>query len=135
MKREFKDINEIIIHCSDSDFGDVDLIDQWHKERGWDGVGYHYVITNGIIAHGNEYDPKMDGEIQKGRELAVMGAHCRGHNYNSIGICLIGRHHFTGRQLLESLPNLLRIFTGIVNSQKRHVRTSIRFCFGCWCGL
>jgi N-acetylmuramoyl-L-alanine amidase len=107
MKREFKDINEIIIHCSDSDFGDVDLIDQWHKERGWDGVGYHYVITNGIIAHGNEYDPKMDGEIQKGRELAVMGAHCRGHNYNSIGICLIGRHHFTGRQLLESLPNLL----------------------------
>jgi len=107
MKRELKDINEIIIHCSDSDFGDVELIDQWHKERGWDGVGYHYVITNGIIRHGNKYDPKMDGEIQNGRSLVTVGAHCRGHNRRSIGICLIGRHHFTGKQLLESLPNLL----------------------------
>ncbi len=107
MKRKLKDINEIIIHCSASDFGDVDLIDKWHKERGWDGVGYHYVITNGVIRHGNKYDPKMDGEIQKGRGLTTVGAHCRGHNRRSIGICLIGKRHFTGKQLLESLPNLL----------------------------
>ena len=107
MKRKLKSINEIIIHCSNSDFGDVAVINKWHKENGWDGVGYHYVITNGIIAAGDLYAPEKDGEIQKGHELSTVGNHCQGHNRRSIGICLIGRHHFTGRQLLESLPNLL----------------------------
>lgn len=107
MQRELTDINKIIIHCSDSEFGDVELIDTWHKERGWDGCGYHFVVTNGVIRHGDKYDIKKDGLIQKGRGLATIGAHCRGHNRDSVGICLIGKHHFTGRQLLESLPNLL----------------------------
>ena len=73
-------INEIIIHCSATKAGqdfDVKDIDRWHKERGWKGVGYHYVI-------------KLDGTIQEGRPLDQTGAHCTGHNKKSIGICYIG---------------------------------------------
>ena len=43
-----REIKKVIIHCSDSDFGTASVIDGWHKERGWDGIGYHYVITNGV---------------------------------------------------------------------------------------
>ena len=107
MLRELSDINKIIVHCSDSEFGDVELIDRWHKERGWDGCGYHYVITNGIRRHGDQFDLAADGVIETGRDLKTVGAHCRGQNRNSIGVCLIGKRHFTGNQLLLALPNLL----------------------------
>ena len=73
-------INEIIIHCSDTpageDFSAAD-IDRWHKERGWACIGYHYVV-------------RLDGTIEKGRDLSRAGAHCSGHNANSIGVCYIG---------------------------------------------
>ena len=97
-----KKINNIVIHCSDSNFGDAALIDKWHKANGWmspDGksIGYHYVILNGMPAVGKP-DPKLDGVIQAGRtldndqwvETNEVGAHALGFNKNSIGICLIG---------------------------------------------
>ena len=74
-------IDEIIIHCSDSDrpeHDDIKVIDQWHKERGFKKVGYHYFI-------------KKNGDLQIGREESEMGAHCASHNQNSIGICLHGK--------------------------------------------
>jgi N-acetyl-anhydromuramyl-L-alanine amidase AmpD len=52
-------------------------IDQWHKERGWSSIGYHYVI-------------RRDGTVEVGRPLQQPGAHVKGHNDYSIGICLIG---------------------------------------------
>lgn len=73
-------IEEIIVHCAatieGADF-DVNDIDKWHKQRGWTGVGYHYVIT-------------LDGVIQAGRPHERTGAHAKGHNSKSIGICYIG---------------------------------------------
>lgn len=73
-------INEIIVHCSATaefrDFGAAD-IDRWHRAQGWDCIGYHYVV-------------KIDGTVQEGRPLERMGAHCKGHNANSIGVCYIG---------------------------------------------
>lgn len=73
-------IDEIIVHCSASragaDFSAAD-IDRWHRARGWKGIGYHYVV-------------RLDGAIEKGRDEAEVGAHCTGHNRNSIGICYIG---------------------------------------------
>ena len=107
MQRSIKAIKRIIIHCSDSEFGDYKLIDQWHKARGWKGCGYHYVITNGVIDSGKPYNPALDGIVQPGRMLSEIGAHCKGHNEDSIGVCLIGRRHFTGKQLYESLPDLI----------------------------
>ena len=73
-------INEIIIHCSATKAGqdfDVNDIDRWHKEIGWKGVGYHYVI-------------KLDGAIQEGRPLDQIGAHCTKKKKKSIGIRYIG---------------------------------------------
>ena len=113
MERKLSDIKKIIVHCSDSEFGDVHLIDRWHRARGWRGCGYHWVITNGVIDHGKPYNPDFDGLIQQGRLLTEIGAHCKGHNHDSIGICLIGRHHFTAKQLYEALPNVLRTYRDI----------------------
>lgn len=75
-----RQINYIIIHCSATkagqDFRAKD-IDRWHRERGWDGIGYHKVID-------------LDGTVEPGRSEAKPGAHCKGHNSDSIGICYIG---------------------------------------------
>ena len=73
-------IKEIIIHCSATPAGrnfTVEDIDRWHHEKGWDGCGYHYVIH-------------LDGSVHVGRAVSKQGAHCVGHNKNSIGICYIG---------------------------------------------
>ena len=73
-------ISLIIIHCS-ANRGDCKLrskdIDRIHRMRGWNGCGYHYVITT-------------DGQIETGRSILKPGAHCRGHNQHSIGVCYIG---------------------------------------------
>lgn len=75
-----RDIEKIIIHCS-ATVGGVDFdrndIDKWHKQRGWSGIGYHYVV-------------KLDGNIQVGRSIKSTGAHAKGYNSKSIGICYIG---------------------------------------------
>ena len=102
-----KEIKKIIIHCSDSEVGSASVIDGWHKARGWDGIGYHYVITNGIQDSCRPYKGSDDGIIQDGRNVEKQGAHVRGHNSDSIGICLIGKHHFTGKQMVYALPALL----------------------------
>ena len=73
-------ITEIIIHCSDTPDGRNDKaadIDRWHKAKGWQGIGYHYVID-------------LDGTIEPARDIEKAGAHCTGHNANSIGIVYIG---------------------------------------------
>ena len=73
-------INEIIVHCSATAEGrdyTVGDIDSWHKSRGWQCIGYHYVIYR-------------DGSVHTGRPVAQIGAHCTGHNAKSIGVCYIG---------------------------------------------
>lgn len=75
-----RDINEIIVHCTATPAGrDVSAadIDKWHRERGFDCIGYHYVI-------------RLDGSIEVGRPLDKVGAHCKGHNAHSIGIVYVG---------------------------------------------
>ena len=102
-----RDVDIIVLHCSDSSFGDRDLIDKWHKERGFDCVGYHYVICNGYRSSDSNLDIALDGKIQSGRDLNSVGAHVKGFNQRSIGICLIGKTRFTARQFL-ALARLLR---------------------------
>lgn len=97
-------INKIIIHCSASEYGDADLIDMWHKERGWKGIGYHYVILNEYRTS-YSYDKNMGsveslGVVEKGRLDDKIGAHVRGMNRDSIGICLIGNKDFHEKQIL-----------------------------------
>ena len=100
-------IHRIIVHCSDSIFGDLEQIDAWHKERGWNGCGYHYLILSGVVNSYSRYDPAFDGLIESGRPDEEQGAHALGENEDSLGIVLIGRHHFTQTQLFVSLPYIL----------------------------
>ena len=99
-------INEIIIHCADTPAGrdnTVADITAWHKDRGFRTIGYHYVIYR-------------DGSIHTGRPVQEIGAHCKGHNAHSIGICYIGgksadgkRHEDTRTpEQKEALLSLLR---------------------------
>ena len=73
-------INEIIVHCTATaegrDFRAKD-IDMWHRQRGFAGIGYHWVVD-------------LDGKIEKGRDVSRMGAHCKGHNQQSIGVVYVG---------------------------------------------
>ena len=96
-------IHTIIIHCSDSEWGDAKVIDQWHRARGFDCIGYHFVILNGFRTHaqlqaGQPVAADV-GLIEAGRPLSRIGAHCKGHNTGSIGICLIGKRTFAPAQL------------------------------------
>ena len=63
---------------------DAAKIDQWHRNKGWNGIGYHYVILN------DRHDQKSDGTVEEGRPLSQVGAHARGINSRSIGICCAG---------------------------------------------
>jgi N-acetylmuramoyl-L-alanine amidase len=63
---------------------DRDTIDRWHRDRGWSGIGYHYVINNGGHAS------LKDGEVEVGRAASISGAHARGINSQSLGICCTG---------------------------------------------
>lgn len=100
-------INTIIIHCSatrpSQDIGKVE-IESWHKKLGWLGIGYHYII-------------RRDGSVEIGRDIAVTGAHTKGHNVGSVGICMVGgvtekdvniaEDNFNLEQY-EALENLIR---------------------------
>lgn len=73
-------INKIILHCAATPEGKdftVQQIDQWHRQRGFNGIGYHFVIYR-------------DGSVHTGRDINKVGAHCTGQNTGSIGICYIG---------------------------------------------
>ena len=73
-------ISKIIIHCSATQEGrDLDAaeINRWHLKRGWNGIGYHYVVL-------------LDGTIEYGRSIYKQGAHVKGENEGSIGICYVG---------------------------------------------
>ena len=108
-------ITEVFVHCAAtppdwmadaSAYDKREVIDKWHKERGFDGFGYHYLIDR-------------DGVTIPGRPEERVGAHVKGYNTNSIGVCLVGGHgssendqfadHFTAQQdaaLRELLDDL-----------------------------
>lgn len=93
-----RQITEIVVHCSDSDFGCASMIRNWHvRGNGWSDIGYHFVIPNGYIQK-DFYVPSCDGALEVGRPIEVAGAHARAVNRTSIGICLIGTKEFTTKQ-------------------------------------
>lgn len=76
-----EDLIELIItHCSATKEGEdftAENINQWHKDRGFAEIGYQFVI-------------RLNGRIEIGRDLDERGAHVKGYNTNSWGICYIG---------------------------------------------
>lgn len=79
----------IVVHHSATSQGNMALFDRIHRSKGWDGVGYHFVINNGRGAR--------DGLVEIGPRWKSQkhGAHTGktpGNEYNEvgIGICLVG---------------------------------------------
>ncbi len=85
-----RSIKRLIIHCTASIFGDVTAIRQWHLARGFEDCGYHYVILNGHREPFGIFDKTCDGLVEVGRPWWRCGAHTKGHNDDSLGICLVG---------------------------------------------
>ncbi|NIB44638.1 hypothetical protein HBA55_33960 [Pseudomaricurvus alkylphenolicus] len=81
MKPEYIVIHTAAYRGSDCD---KDRIDGWHRDRGWSGIGYHFVILN------NRHSQKKDGTIEVGRAEDKQGAHALGINDRSLGICCVG---------------------------------------------
>jgi hypothetical protein len=99
-------IKEIIIHCSASTFGNAVLIDSWHRKNGWDKIGYHFVILNGWLSK-DLFDESLDGLLETGRHFLEQGAHTKGHNKDSLGVCLIGEEGKFSRSQLLALSKLI----------------------------
>lgn len=110
---ELKDVKYIVVHCSATRLNmdvNTERIRQWHtapkpKGNGWSAIGYHFVI-------------ERDGKIEEGREITRPGAHVRGYNKQSIGVCLVGglnknskgEFNFT-REQMDSLEKLLSMLS------------------------
>lgn len=84
----------VFVHCSaTADSGDrigLKDIDAWHRAKGWSQVGYHRII-------------RRTGLIEKGRPDNVPGAHVKGHNHDSLGICWVGTKSPSHEQIVSIL--------------------------------
>lgn len=69
--------NRIILHHAQAKTCSVEDIHQWHLKKGWSGIGYHFLV-------------RKDGTIYQGRPEDTIGAHAKGANHDSIGICAEG---------------------------------------------
>ena len=107
-----REIEEIIIHCSatraDMDYVDVDWVRKIHVEqRGWRDVGYHYFI-------------KRDGVVEQGRPITQVGAHAKGHNSRSVGICYAGgldaNHDPEDHRTPEQIDSMQRLITELMEA-------------------
>ncbi len=101
-----RQIKYTVVHCSDSspdwDIGAI-TINKWHKNRGWDGIGYHYVI-------------RRDGRHEKGRAHETVGAHVKGYNGSSLGICMVGGYQ--GKfDYSRSQMDVLELLLGTLETQ------------------
>lgn len=101
-----RDIDTIIIHCADT-YAHMDVgaeeIRRWHvEERGWSDIGYHAVI-------------RRDGSVEKGRPIDRPGAHAKGHNARSIGICLVGGKSGSGEPEFNFSIDQMRSLNGLVS--------------------
>ena len=98
-------IREIIIHCSATPNGKAFRatdIDRWHKKRGFKRQPHAVKHFNQHLPHiGYQFVIGVDGLVETGRQVGEIGAHCKGHNRNSIGICVVGGVTASGKNHAE----------------------------------
>jgi len=137
--------NNLILHHSASSYGTARLINKWHRERGWSGIGYHFVILNGRLTQEDFLEQRrcdaMIGQIATGREFDLdqwveaneVGAHALGFNRDSVGVCMIHRNGPIPVAVLSSTVRLVADLTrrleipidkvlghGEIDSKKEH---------------
>lgn len=103
-------IDKIIIHCTATREGDnisPSQIKEWHLVRGFKTIGYHFVIT-------------LDGRTHVTRSLSQVGAHCKGQNKNSIGICYVGGLDRNGKPKDTRTPAQKSTLKRLINVLKQN---------------
>lgn len=123
--KPLKSVDYLVVHCSDTQQEDIGVgtIRRDHRRRGWLDVGYHKII-------------RRDGTIDDGRPMNAPGAHARGFNHISLGICLVGgmtdgepnyteAQYATLHQLVADLKTMYpsAIVTGYCDMPKVNKRT------------
>lgn len=133
IKKPKRPVFRVFIHCSASDKREDDnalVIDQWHRARGFNGIGYHFFI-------------RKDGTIQEGRDLEKVPAAQEGHNRDTIAICCHGlkKENFTEEQkasLLALCVTINRLYAGGLTFHG-HCEVSAKTCpvypYQDWLGL
>lgn len=100
-----KETNAIFVHCSATkpsmDIG-VREIRQWHKEKGWLDIGYHFVI-------------RRDGTVEEGRAIEAVGSHVQGYNSDSVGVCLVGGIDAKGNFEANYTPQQMSALKGLLH--------------------
>lgn len=97
------DIRYIVLHCSATrstqDYS-PEALERDHRGRGFRGIGYHYYV-------------RRSGEVIPCRPLDQIGAHVRGYNACSWGVCYEGGLDSAGRPADTRTPkqraSLLRL--------------------------
>lgn len=130
LKKTTRSIKEIILHCSATPEGKkytVADIKKWHKQRGFSDIGYHYVIY-------------LDGSINEGRNINIVGAHCTGRNTGSIGICYVGGLDGSGKKakdtrtpeqksaLVKLVKELMSMYNLTINNVHCHYEYANKAC-------
>lgn len=119
-------INRIIVHHTASpDSWTLETIDQSHRDRGYSGVGYHFVVES-------------SGLIRLGRPVVAVGAHAKGANRDSIGVCLVGAFHTEGAAVpstqwaaaVSLVRDLMRQWSLTVDQVVGHCETKATLCPG-----
>jgi LysM repeat protein len=110
----------IIIHHSATDEGNALDFNELHRRRGWEGIGYDFVIDNGT-------NGKTDGQIEVSPRWIKQedGAHCQASNMNckGIGICLVGnfsKDRVSNKQM-DSLVYLVNILKKYYKIPQHHI--------------
>jgi len=111
-----RQVSEIIIHCSGTNVDNYNFqsIRRDHvKNRGWSDIGYHYGID-------------WSGDIHILRPVKKIGAHVKGRNKHSIGICVLGLDNF-GQVQLEQLARLCETLCMLLGLSQRAIRAHYEF--------
>ena len=103
-KRSLSEITQIIIHHSAGSLTAEETARYHVEDRGWPGIGYHFIITPG-------------GFVQMTNALDTISYHCKGENTKSIGICLQGNFEqsvpFVSQ--IDALSELVRMLKELIN--------------------
>jgi N-acetyl-anhydromuramyl-L-alanine amidase AmpD len=112
----------IVVHHSATPTGNADEFDRMHRAKGWDELGYHFVIGNGTGSG--------DGEVEIGSRWSKQkhGAHAKilGHpEYNDVGvgICLVGNFDVSrpSEAQMQSLARLVRFLMDRYCVPRNHI--------------
>jgi hypothetical protein len=110
-----RDWTWIVIHHSASPSGNMAMFDREHKAKGWDGVGYHFVIGNGTNSGDGQIEVTPRWPIQK------WGAHAKTldnrYNEHGIGICLVGNFD-SDRPTAKQMESLTRLVSYLMRTYR-----------------